>query len=128
VFDFPIASDSSGTLYFHENGNDDNGAEMGEFIESSPFDLDDGNRVLRIKSIVPDFKMSGGVVKLFLKTRLHPNGVLTTSEELLITSATERVFLRQVGRQVALRIEGTDIGHEWRLGKPRFDIERGGTR
>jgi hypothetical protein len=128
VFDYPIASDSLGALFFHENGTDDNGEDMGEYIESAPFDLAEGDRILRLKSLVPDFKMSGGSVNLYIKTRFHPNGVETVSDPLQVQPTTERIFLRQAGRQLALKIEGAGTGHSWRLGKPRFDIELGGRR
>jgi hypothetical protein len=128
VFDSPVASDSSGTLYFHESGNDDNGAAMGEYIESAAFDIDEGDRVLRFKALVPDFDMSGGTVNMYIKTRFHPHGAETSSAALAVTTSTERLFLRQTGRQAALRIEGSGTGHSWRLGKPRFDVEIGGPR
>jgi hypothetical protein len=126
AFDDIVGANSSGTIYTHEDGDLAEG--LGDFIESAPFDLDEGHNILRVKSIVPDFQLdSDSAIVLYVKTKLHPQAsTTTTSDALEVLPTTERIYLRQLGRQAALRIEGD--GGYWKMGKPRFDVEAGGPR
>ena len=64
VRDYPIAA-SSGWLYEHENGTDD-GQPMGaaplpleSFIQSADVDIDDGDKFMLIRRVIPDVNFTG---------------------------------------------------------------------
>jgi hypothetical protein len=81
LFNFPIAAGTDGHLYEHEKGFDDGSYEparaIAAYIESSPFDIGEGDKFMMIKKLIPDvtFKDSNSVspyVNLGLRTEQYP--------------------------------------------------------
>ena len=135
---YPRAT-SSNYIYEHEFGYDDDGSPMTNvFIESSDFDIGDGEQFAFISRIIPDLRFvsnsSGGAVNMVLKTRNAPGDTLATNSTNVITSTTSQSFVRARARQAAVRIESDDndtssnasVG--WRLGATRLDVRPDGRR
>mgnify|MGYP003110713334 FL=1 len=131
---------SSGYLFQQEIGFNDDGSPMtGVFIESSDFDLDDGEKFAFARRIIPDFKFiqdpNNGSVNVVVKTRNFPGDTLATNSTNEITSTTQQSHIRARARQMALRIESNDDATDdgnlsigWRLGATRIDIKTDGKR
>jgi len=132
---------SDGYLYQQENGFDDDGSPMTNvFIESSDFDLGDGEQFTFIRTIIPDFKFlqnsnENGSINMVVKTRNYPGDSLAVSSTSAIQKDTQQVFVRGRARQIVLRIESDDdadnsgnLGIGWRLGATRLDIRTDGKR
>ena len=127
-------------LYKQENGFDDDGSPMTNvFIESSDFDLGDGNQFTFINRIIPDFKFlqddNSGNVNVVVKTRNYPGDSLTVNSTSAIQSSTQQAFVRGRARQMVLRVESDDdatndgnLGIGWRLGATRIDVRTEGRR
>jgi len=139
IVNYPRATGGN-YLYQHEFGFDDDGSPMTNvFIESSDFDIGDGEAFSFIKRIIPDFKFledqNNGSVNMVLKTRNFPGQSLTTDTTQAIQASTTQKNVRARGRQAVLRVESDDdatnngnlqIG--WRLGATRIDIQQDGKR
>tara|TARA_R110001583_G_scaffold59960_4_gene178558 strand:- start:2663 stop:4504 length:1842 start_codon:yes stop_codon:yes gene_type:complete len=129
---------NDGYLYRHEIGFNDDGAEMTNvFIESSDFDIGDGEQFSFISRVIPDIKFldsdTGSNINLLTKTRNFPGDTLTTAATSNITSTTQQNFIRARGRQAVIRISSNDgddgnVGVGWRLGSTRYDIRSDGRR
>ena len=132
---------SSGYLYQQEIGFDDDGSPMTNvFIESSDFDIGDGEQFTFIRRIIPDFKFiqdtsENGSVNIVVKTRNFPGDSLTTNSTSAIQSSTQQAYVRGRARQMVLRFESDDdaanngnLGIGWRLGATRIDIRTDGRR
>ena len=52
----------------------------------------------------------------------------TTAPQYTIQQFTGQVYTRLRGRQMAFRIESSDLGVAWQLGSPRIDIRQDGRR
>ncbi len=134
----PLATgtNTSNYLYEHEVGNDDDGSAMANvFIESSDFDIADGEEFSFLRRIIPDIKFNGSAgagqgVKYVLKNRDFNASSLTTSETKSVLDSTTKLDVRVRARQLAFRIEGDDTatGVGWRLGATRFDLNKSGRR
>ncbi len=134
----PLATgtNTSNYLYEHEVGNDDDGSAMANvFIESSDFDIADGEEFSFLRRIIPDIKFNGSAgagqgVKYILKNRDFNASSLTTSETKSVLDSTTKLDVRVRARQLAFRIEGDDTatGVGWRLGATRFDLNKSGRR
>ena len=136
---YPRATGSN-LLYKHETGFDDDGSPMtGVFIESSDFDLDDGEKFAFARRIIPDFKFisdpNNGSVNVVVKTRNFPGVSLSTNSTNEISATTQQSHIRARARQMALRIESNDdatnngnLSIGWRLGATRIDIKTDGKR
>ena len=139
VVSYPQATKDN-YLYQHEVGyNDDGSAMTNVFIESSDFDLDDGNKFTSISSVIPDIRFlqdsNDGSVNIVTKTRNYPGQSLTTRATSEITSSTTKANIRARGRQAVLRVESNDdqsgdgnLSLGWRLGATRIDVKTDGRR
>jgi hypothetical protein len=138
IENFPRAV-SSGYLYQQEVGFDDDGSPMTNvFIESSDFDIGDGDKFSFIRRVIPDFKFlsnsSSGKVNIVVKTRNFPGDSLTTRATSSIGSTTQQSNIRARGRQAVLRVESDDddtsgnLSVGWRLGATRLDVKTDGKR
>tara|TARA_R100001440_G_scaffold44776_1_gene64545 strand:- start:557 stop:2434 length:1878 start_codon:yes stop_codon:yes gene_type:complete len=140
IFDSPMAT-SSGILYNHETGNDDDGSPMDNvFIESSDFALGNGEQFQAISRIIPDVKFtgnggSGQTINFVLKQRDFPGDSLVTESTNTCTASTTKIDTRLRARQAALRIESDDdnsvgarLGVGFRIGATRMDLKVNGRR
>ena len=133
-----VGGATSGYLYSHENGVDADGSPMESYIQSSDFDLDDGDRFLLLRRMVPDLSFDGSTastpaVVMEMQHRNFPGNPLQTGDNAsvvrtTVTSYTQQVFLRARARQMALKIMSTQLGVQWQLGAPRMDARPDGLR
>jgi len=136
--DYPRAT-ADNYLYQHEFGYNDDGNPMTDvFIESSDFDIGDGDQFAFIRRIIPDVRFlnnsNGGQVNIVLKTRNFPGESLSTSNTNAISGSTTQSHVRARGRQAVVRLESDDDDTNanddtgWRLGLLRMDIQNDGRR
>jgi hypothetical protein len=146
VFEKPIAtheiSTNSSCIFNHEVGNDDDGSAMQNvFIESSDFDLGEGDMFQHISRVIPDVKFtgtgstgsSGQKLDFVLKRRNFPGESLTTVSTSSCFSNTTKLDTRLRGRQAVLRVQSNDddtndLGMSFRLGATRLDVKPDGKR
>jgi hypothetical protein len=130
----------SGYVYGHENGINDDTDPMVAYIQSSDFDLNDGDKFMLSRRIIPDIGFSGSTanapeVTLQIRARNFPGSTLSNNpsdSKLVVESSvdqyTDQVFMRVRARQMALKITSETLGVQWQLGAPRLDAREDGTR
>ena len=140
----PIAADYNKRLLNHEVGVDDasgsSSAAISSYIESSDFDIGDGERFGYVWRIIPDINFSGSSVSTpgvtMTLTPRNFSGASYTTETAKSVDATaisptqlytNQVNVRVRGRQMKFRIDGSSLlGTKWQLGTPRMDIRTDG--
>ena len=132
-------------VMFHEVGWDDTSTGTAEpitaFIESSDFDIGEGDTFSFVSRIIPDVKFLGSStstpsVDLTVYPHNYPGAVYGTGDTdavvatvvLPIERYTDQVFTRIRGRQIAFRIASTALGVAWQAGAMRLDIRPDGRR
>ena len=125
---YPIAINSTGTIYHHENGTDDDTSAMTSFIESAEFDVEEGDRAYLISRVIPDMTINAGSVDYIFKTRRYPQATQSTDTIKTVSASTEKLDVRIRTTQIALRIESDALSDSWEMGTPRFDIRPDGRR
>jgi hypothetical protein len=128
-------------LYKHETGNDADGSPMDNvYIESSDFDIDEGEYFSFIRKVIPDVKFTGSggtdqTINFVLKSRDYPGDSLSTDTTQTVTSSTQKLDTRVRARQIAFRVESDDDnntanrnGVGWRLGATRLELKPNGRR
>ena len=90
----------------------------------------DGENIMRVSRIVPDFISQTGNTIVQLDLRNYPNDTAASSSlgPFTITSGTSKVDSRARGRAIALTISNTAVDTSWKLGTFRLDIHAGGRR
>ena len=136
-----ITGVSNGASYYweHETGNNEllfNGTKnaIAAFIESGDYDISrdegiqgQGEFMMRISRIIPDFGAQTGDAKVYLNSKSFPNSAaISTSYN--VTTATTQVNTRKRARQIAIKVGNISTDQTWRMGTFRLDIHAGGRR
>lgn len=144
---FPQATAPDGYLYNHESGLDDGSTEpatpINAYVESSDFDIGDGEQFMLVRRILPDMSFRSSTaaapeVDFAIKTKnfsgdgtFEEEATGTVVRQTLVGGAhdyTDQLYLRARGRTVALKVESDTTGVQWRLGTPRMDARPDGRR
>jgi hypothetical protein len=117
------------------------------FLQSSDFDIGDGHNFGFVWRILPDISFNGSninqpYITMTIKPRQNSGTPYGTADSPEVQSASNytvsksynvqlfdgQVYTRLRGRQMAFRIESTELGVAWQLGVPRIDIRPDGRR
>jgi len=145
VNETPIAAGRDGYLYNHEVGFDDGSTNPASaitaYIESSQFDLGEGDQFSFVRRLIPDltFRTSTAetpTANFTLKARNFPGGAYLQSNSKAVEKTasvpveqfTQDAHIRLRGRSMAIRVDSDVTGTGWRLGSPRIDIRTDGRR
>ena len=138
-------------VMFHENGTDDYSgvapAAINAYVQSSDFDIGDGHNFGFVWRMLPDLTFDGSTVaapqvNLSVRPRQDSGTNYGVGNSPAVTSGnnfalsrnyvvqlfTGQVYTRIRGRQMAFKIESTDIGVAWQLGATRIDVRPDGRR
>jgi hypothetical protein len=121
-------SEGDSYLYDHETGQTADGDALGEYIESTPFDVGEGEFLMELKRIIPDFESTTGNIDIYVKARMSPKGSLTTYGPFTATQAKAFLDMRVKARQIALRFVGRSAGAFWRMLAIRLDLFKTGAK
>lgn len=90
----------------------------------------DGENIMRVSRIIPDFVLQQNNVIAQLEIRDYPNDSASSSPlgPFTLTPTTTKIDTRARGRAIALTISNTAVDTSWKLGTFRLDIQAGGRR
>ena len=144
---YPQAASTDQYLYDQEFGLDDGSTSpatpVDAFVQSSDFDIGDGDQFMFIRRIIPDLNFSTSTAAApeveFTMTARNYNGNVTgqgtDSGDVIRSSVvsgqdnyTNQLFMRLRGRQMNLKVSSDTTGVKWRLGSPRLEMRPDGRR
>ena len=149
---FDVTGNTDGVSYYYEHETGVNQVRLGVTtaipanITSGDYDITqkvvrgaatnlgdlrgDGENIMRISRIIPDFISQQGNTIVQLDLRNYPNNTAASSPlgPFTITSSTDKVDTRARARSIALTISNTAVDTNWKLGTFRLDIHAGGRR
>ena len=129
-----------GYLLDHENGINDDTLPMAAYIQSSDFDLDDGEKFILTRRMIPDVNFTASTaatptVNFAIRPRNFPGSSFEVdpfdSQSVVESSIgvyTDQVFIRARARQMAIKVSSNALGVQWQLGSPRLDGRADGKR
>jgi hypothetical protein len=132
---------TNGASYFwqHNIGTDEvksNGTTTAiqGYVESGDYDISrqegipgQGEYIMRVSRIIPDFGQQTGDAKVYLNSKAFPNAA-SVSTSYAATTSTTQIWTRKRARQIALKVGNVSTGQSWRMGTFRLDINAGGRR
>lgn len=139
----------SDRLVYHEIGLDDlstgSTVAIPAFVESSEFDIDDGDKFGFVWRVLPDLTFRGStnpaasaILTLYpmansgsgIGTSVGGSDAGTVLEGVSapVEQFTGQVNIRVRGRQMILRVESTAVGVAWQVGGIRIDLRQDGRR
>ena len=144
---YPQAASTDQYLYNQEFGLDDGSQDpsvaVNAFVQSSDFDIGDGDQFMFIRRVIPDLNFSNSTAAApqvdFTMTARNYNGNVagqgSDSGDVVRTSVvsgqdnyTNQLFMRLRGRQMSLKVSSDAKGVDWRLGSPRLEMRPDGRR
>lgn len=125
---WPVAVTSAGTVYYHEKGRSADGGPIAWRLESAPVDLADGDALMAVLRVIPDFEELAGGVTVELLAREWPQASPVTRNLGTISSQSGKLDCRVTARHLALRLSGASAPAFWRLGAVRFDTRETGAK
>lgn len=128
VLDYPLMVGVNGQPYLHENGSDADGDMLEAFVQSSPQYVGQGERMVMLRGIWPDFEAQESDISLSVLVRQYPQGTDKAKGPWTLAPGREKRDFMAQGRLVSIRLESSAVGSFWRLGKPSFDAVLTGER
>ncbi len=149
---FDVTGNTDGISYYYEHETGVNQVRLGvttaipASITSGDYDITqkvirgaatnlgdlrgDGENIMRVSRIIPDFISQQGDAIVQLDLRNYPNDAAASSSlgPFTVSSTTDKVDTRARGRAIALTISNTAVDTSWKLGTFRLDIQTGGRR
>lgn len=149
--DYPLGASPGGNLLNHEVGEDDketsSALPIDAYITSAQFAIDDGDRFAFVWRMLPDITFNGSSatnpsVTMSILPLANPgsgynnptseggtnSGAVTRSVSVPVEQYTQQLNIRVRGRQMAIKVQSTDVGVAWQLGSPRIDARPDGRR
>ena len=106
-----------------------NGQALKSVLESGDFEIDDGNSIMFLDRIIPDFDMSSGTIQFSISTKQYPESTeIITKGPFTIGSSTQKINLRARGRQARVKVSCESTGTKWRWGSVRVGVQPDGGR
>jgi hypothetical protein len=141
----PIAAGRDGYLYNHEVGFDDGSTNPASpivaYIESSQFDIGDGDQFSFVRRLIPDLTFRNSTAEtptanFTIKARNFPGGAylqdnskaVEKTASVPVEQFTQDAHIRLRGRSIAIKVDSSTTGTGWRLGSPRIDVRSDGRR
>ncbi len=149
---FDVVGNTEGISYYYEHETGVNQVRLGVTtaipanITSGDYDITqkvvrgaatnmadlrgDGENIMRVSRIIPDFISQSGDAIVQLDLRNYPNDAAASSSlgPFTVTTSTDKVDTRARARAIALKISNTAVDTSWKLGTFRLDIHAGGRR
>ena len=125
-------------LYAHEVGVDADVLPMESYIQSSDFDIGDGEKFMLTRRMIPDINFTTSTsanpeVSLTVRPRNWPGSNFMndpSDTQRVIRSSfsqyTNQIFVRARARQMAVKVASDDLGVFWQLGALRLDAREDG--
>jgi hypothetical protein len=117
---YPIAAATTGSLYYQEKGKSDNGNPLIWSLTTGAVNLSEGNDLMRVLGMIPDFDDFEGGCDVTVMAYLYPNSTPTTTTQ-SVTATTEKIDFRITGRQVQLKFDGNSAPAFMRTGQITVD-------
>jgi hypothetical protein len=133
-------TDGVTTYYEHETGTNQIKAgatsAIAANIQSGDFDLDqkglagDGEYIMKIRRVIPDFLTQTGDARVTLNLKNYPTDSQASSSlgPFTTTTTTTKIDTRARARAIALKVDNTSTTQHWKLGTFRLDIQPDGRR
>ena len=105
-------------------------------IQSGDFDINeqgmggDGDVIMSIRRIVPDFLTQTGDATVTLNLKNYPTDSQASSSlgPFTTTTSTTKIDTRARARAVSLKVSNSGVGQHWKLGTFRLDLQPDGRR
>ena len=117
-------------VYEHETGNNQaDGTAISAFLETGSVEIADGDSLMSVSKLVPDFDNLANTMTATLTLEQYPQSSSNVTTTGSITSTTEKINVRGRGRAVKIKYQTSTVNDTpWRLGSQKIQIRPDGRR
>jgi len=137
-----VQGNTDGVSYYYEHETGLNQVKEGTTtaitasIESGDFDIGsqglqgDGEFMMKVRRVIPDFLAQTGDARITLNLRDFPNDTSASSTlgPFTVSSGTQKIDTRARARSISLKIDNTSTSQFWKVGTFRIDYQPDGRR
>jgi hypothetical protein len=105
-----------------------NNEALTSYIESADFDVQDGNAIMFMNRLIPDFDLSTGKLRIKITTKKYPESTESVTKEFDIAGTTTKMDFRARGRQAKIRVSCNSQNASWKWGSVRLAMQGDGER
>jgi hypothetical protein len=126
----PVLAGTDGLLYRHDTGVNDAGAAMDWHLETSIMEIEGGKVIPTIYGVILDCERQVGDITTTLTgyDRTNASATAIETETHAIAPETGVEDFRTTARYVKMRLEGSGVDCDFRLGIPKVELARSGMR
>lgn len=124
----PLLAGTDGYIYLHENGTDADGAAMDAWIQSGPFQLEEGQTKLAVIGYVPDYAKHEGDLQITIDGRDRANTRVIDRNLASVGPDEGLIDLRIRARVVSFKLQSKEIGGDFAMGAHAFEVMSGGKK
>ena len=147
VYELPIATEYSASttanvstilgltagasfIYEQETGNNQaDGTAITAFLTSGSVEIGDGDELMSVSRLVPDFDNLANTLTATLTLEQYPQSADTVTTSGTISSTTEKIDVRGRGRAVKIKYQTNTVNDTpWRLGSTKIQLRPDGRR
>jgi hypothetical protein len=147
VYELPIATEYSASttanvstilgltagasfIYEQETGNNQaDGTAISAFLETGSVEIADGDELMSVSKLVPDFDNLANNMTATLTLEQYPQSSSNVTTTGTISSTTEKIDIRGRGRAVKIKYETNTVNDTaWRLGSTKLQLRPDGRR
>jgi len=147
VYELPIATEYNASLtannstilgltagasyvYEHESGNNQaDGTAISAFLTSGSVEIADGDELMSVSKLVPDFDNLTNTMTATLTLEQYPQSADTVTTTGSISNTTEKIDVRGRGRAVKIKYQTSTVNDTaWRLGSTKLQLRPDGRR
>ena len=117
-------------VYEHESGNNQaDGTAITAFLETGSVEIGDGDQLMSVSKLVPDFDNLANTMTATLTLEQYPQSSANVTTSGSITSTTEKISVRGRGRAVKIKYQTNTVDDTpWRLGSQKIQLRPDGRR
>ncbi len=117
-------------VYEHESGNNQaDGTAISAFLTSGSVEIADGDELMSVSKLVPDFDNLTNTMTATLTLEQYPQSADTVTTTGSISNTTEKIDVRGRGRAVKIKYQTSTVNDTaWRLGSTKLQLRPDGRR
>ena len=117
-------------VYEHESGNNQaDGTAITAFLTSGSVEIADGDELMSVSKLVPDFDNLTNTMTATLTLEQYPQSADTVTTTGSISNTTEKIDVRGRGRAVKIKYQTNTVNDTaWRLGSTKLQLRPDGRR
>ncbi len=104
------------------------GQTIPSFIESADFDIEDGDVMMFMDRVIPDFDITDGNLGITLTAQSFPVNGESVKGPFIVNKGTQKIDFRLRGRQAKVRLDCDYKNTGWRYGSVRLSMQPDGKR